>query len=626
MTPERAHAGALTLDLASDRYRDALLGCWMGKNAGGTLGAPLEDLYTTLEPHAIDWYPELREGGIPNDDLEMQLVWLLALEALGPGLTARDLADYWLDHIGYNWDEYGLAKANLKRGLVPPFSGSFDNWFADCMGSPIRSEVWACVAPGQPRLAARLALQDAIVDHAGGEGVHGEVFNAALESAAFVVDDRAALLDIANSYIPADSASARIVGVVRAAHTQGLTWQEARRAVLDAVPQHVAQYSPANLGFQVIGLLYGRDFGDAMCITVNCGLDTDSSGAAIGAYWGILAGESNLPERWIAPLGRGIATNEDWGGVRHLTTGAHRIPDDLDELANRLTAAALRTLSHHGVLIDGTSFTTTHDALFADPGFAADVDRAMTRAPWPLGPLHADVALPDGPSFTPGGELRVTLHLSNPRRTPVSGEIRLEAPAGWTEFSAEVALDPGEEHSLAWVVVAPDSAADRVSLQVRFTSPGRSGTPATIPVQLVPARRYLLRDASGTTETVWGHGDRLPTRIGQGSVRLTHTVVSSVPRPAWLVVDVDRGVTVLADGHQVLHREAPPHLRPSLHGPDGAGVSINLAAGPTTIDLHVDAGEGTEPLHGYLRLSSDDDMHHSYWDLDRSSPTPGDTP
>ncbi len=33
--------------------------CWMGKNAGGTLGAPVEG---QPGPHNFDWYPKLSGG------------------------------------------------------------------------------------------------------------------------------------------------------------------------------------------------------------------------------------------------------------------------------------------------------------------------------------------------------------------------------------------------------------------------------------------------------------------------------------------------------------------------------------------------------------------------------------
>ena len=143
--------------LSWNDYYDKVYACWLGKNCGGTLGTPLERMYGSEEMFDVWWYPQLQEGGMPNDDLEIQLIWLKALEELGPDITARDLAEYWLDCIQYNFDEYGLHKTNLRLGLLPPISGYYNNWFKNCMGCPIRSEIWACIAPGRPDLAAKYA-------------------------------------------------------------------------------------------------------------------------------------------------------------------------------------------------------------------------------------------------------------------------------------------------------------------------------------------------------------------------------------------------------------------------------------------------------------------------------------
>src|SRR3546814_18485135 len=58
-----------------------------------------------------------------------------------------------------------------------------NDWKHSC-GAFIRSEIWACIAPGLPDVAVRYAIEDAIVDHGDGEGTWGEVFFAAAESAA----------------------------------------------------------------------------------------------------------------------------------------------------------------------------------------------------------------------------------------------------------------------------------------------------------------------------------------------------------------------------------------------------------------------------------------------------------
>ncbi len=171
--------------LAIDEYRDRVLGCWAGKNIGGTLGAPFEGRKQTLQ---LSFFEPVPSEPLPNDDLDLQIVWLRMLEDIGIRRpTLSDFARHWLRYLS-DWppDEYGFCLRNLDRGLRPPISGVFQNRDIDCMGAPIRGEIWACMAPADPQRAAALASRDAMLDHAGGEGVNGEMFWAAVQSAAFV--------------------------------------------------------------------------------------------------------------------------------------------------------------------------------------------------------------------------------------------------------------------------------------------------------------------------------------------------------------------------------------------------------------------------------------------------------
>ena len=193
-------------------YGDKALGCWTGKNIGGTLGAPFEG---RREMQDVTFYTQDLHGKPePNDDLDLQLVWLQAIEEQGiQALNERILGEYWISSITAPWNEYGVGKANIKVGLTPPLSGSCNNeQWKYSNGAWIRAEIWACLFPGNPDLAIRGAYMDACVDHCG-EGVYAEMFVAALESAAFVVDDMDELIKIGLSKIPADSLVARSVKV-----------------------------------------------------------------------------------------------------------------------------------------------------------------------------------------------------------------------------------------------------------------------------------------------------------------------------------------------------------------------------------------------------------------------------
>jgi ADP-ribosylglycohydrolase len=483
----------VTIDLESAAFRDKVYGCWMGKNCGGTLGAPLEEVWGKQELFDVWWYPQLQEGGIPNDDLEMQLIWLKALEEVGPHITAIDLAQYWLDHIGYNWDEYGLSKTNLHLGLLPPISGAYNNWFKDCMGSPIRSEIWACVAPGVPSIAARLAYADAICDHASGEGVFGSLFNAAVESAAFVVSDREQLIEIGLSYIPSWSKTAKAIEAARTAYVENKSWQEAREYVLQVTPSPIAQYAPINLGFQIIGWLYGEDFGDALCKAVNCGYDTDCTGATLGSYLGILAGRHALPEKWTAPLGDSIATNESWGGIRHASDGSNPVPTNLTALTDRVCAMAKRVLSAYDLLQKGTLLDVDVEHLMAGPEIRALWRMSPFSVSYRHGTIGVGIDYGETPTCQPETQRMLQTTLINTHEDEIRVDTCLHMPFNWQDKpqSSQVVLAAHTRQTLTWSINIPPARFIESSNTLLFSvqAQGYPAQPA-IPVVLVGTRKY----------------------------------------------------------------------------------------------------------------------------------------
>ena len=129
------------MKLSISTYRDKVLGCWRGKNIGGTLGAPFEGFRQTNEDVTF-YVQDLSKGPPPNDDLDLQLVWLAAVERYGVWhLNERTLGEYWLSYILGHMSEYGVCQANIRNGLIPPLSGSCNNErYKDSNGAWIRSE------------------------------------------------------------------------------------------------------------------------------------------------------------------------------------------------------------------------------------------------------------------------------------------------------------------------------------------------------------------------------------------------------------------------------------------------------------------------------------------------------
>ena len=341
------------MKLLFSEYKKKVYGCYTGKNIGGVLGAPFEGL---RQINNVEYYTQdLTQGPPPNDDLDLQLVWLNAVEKYGKFISANILGEYWLTYILPDWAEYGYCKNNLRAGLVPPLSGSVENPFGQSNGCFIRSEIWACLAPGRPEIATRYAYEDGIVDHYG-EGVYAEIFFAAVESAAFVESDKYKLIDIGLSYIPENSMIARIVNLVIDDYKSGKTWQDTRMDILKVSPgtfgvqrQRLSEIpddgislenpgfdAPANLGITVLSWIFGEDdFAKTLCIAVNCGEDADCTAATIGAILGIIGGVDSIPENWRSPIGEQINSfciNELNGGLD--------IPRNVEQLTDRILMLA----------------------------------------------------------------------------------------------------------------------------------------------------------------------------------------------------------------------------------------------------------------------------------------------
>ncbi len=438
-----------------ETYRTKVLGCWLGKNIGGTLGEPFE---WKRQVNDVSFYTRDLDGEpMPNDDLDIQLLWLIALEEQGVDLDAHMLAEYWALYVTPHWSEYGTAKVNMRSGLVPPLAGSFNNAYKDSCGAFIRSEIWACIAPACPKIAARYAYEDGILDHGNGEGTYGAVFCAALESAAFVVQDVDRLVDIGLSYIPDDCGIARAVRDVVKWYREGKSWLQARDDLLthyrgcaahgnpDSVSERDMEKgfftgqmgwdAPSNVAIVVLGLLYGEGgFGKTVCTAVNCGEDTDCTGATVGALYGIIHGADAIPERWVAPIGRSIKTvTLNLGDLGHFGS---RVPGDVDDLTRRTERMALQVLARNGdpvVLAESVSDDGDLDA--ADLMAGPEREHLFRN---PNGPIFRsrffEVAVDYGaaPTVVSGQTKTIRFTITNIYKPQTNLHLRWYVPEGWT--------------------------------------------------------------------------------------------------------------------------------------------------------------------------------------------------
>jgi len=475
-------------------YMDKAAGCWMGKNIGGTLGGPYEGQQAMQD---VSFYPESIQGkALPNDDLDLQLVWLRAMEDVGVvNVNERVLGEYWLNRIVGPWNEYGVCKANLRAGFTPPLSGACNNerWYAS-NGAWIRSEIWACVFPGAPDEAAMYAYYDACCDHYG-DGIYAELFTAALESAAFVENNVDRLIDIALKRIPADCRVARSIQIVRDGFAAGKDYREVRNEVVKGSEDLGWFQAPANVAFTVIAILYGRgDFGKTVCIATNCGDDTDCTAGTAGAVLGIMLGRSGIPQKWVDPIGDGIVT----GSITNYVND--RFPDTIQKLTERVKVLAQEAQMFFPAI---PSFTDGKTAVSPELQKALDDGSKMQNRVWNRDPYCLTQDLPcgrilcfykNGPYAETGKKLTLSFAYI-PKTHEQTVSLKLELPEGWSAApaagcvllgrweminKAEIELTPGTLPDGMTYLKAEIACADRL---VRY--------PVCFPLQSGPCRAFV---------------------------------------------------------------------------------------------------------------------------------------
>lgn len=422
--------------LGQKEYRDKVHACWLGKNIGGTMGAPYE---CTREYLSVTGFASTAPKVVPNDDLDLQLIWLQALEFSGiKNLTAQTIGEYWLAFITPHWSEYGIAKSNMCKGLPPSVAGDYANVWKHSNGAWIRTEIWATLAPAAPAVATMYALEDAKVDHGSGEGTIAAVFVAALESSAFVISDVHELIRLALGYIPQDSRVAKTVRFAEQCFDDGTPLREARDTII-AMNADIGDgwfQAPSNIGFVILGLLYGGgDFKKSVLSAINCGDDTDCTGATIGAIMGILGGMKSIPKDWRAHVGDTIVTGSINLGVSWIPITSCK---QLSERIFRLAPAMLAENNAKVRICSGKTRIFAKEVEWLEDTDFIDIWKTMQPYTFcmPFAFFSAQVRYCDGPVLLPNGTACIMLKLYNNVKAygnqPYDLQVRVLLPKGVT--------------------------------------------------------------------------------------------------------------------------------------------------------------------------------------------------
>ena len=331
---ERPPAVELEAAFSAERLYDRIYGGWLGRCAGCTLGRPLEFMapFEAVEAflrrgnaYPLDGYvpeilphpefyahaPEMARflrGNVRHaprdDDLDYTILNLLILEKYGLDFTSEQVAQTWLEYLGFAmvYTAERVAYANLVNQYGPPDTAVHRNPFREFIGAQIRADAFGYTAPGLPDLAAARAWRDARISHVK-NGIYGEMMVAAMVAAAFVAPDVETIVEAGLSVIPARSRMAVAVREVVQRVRQCETWQE----VATAIARDFEGYDPVhvlpNACIVALALLWGRgDFERSITTAAMCGLDADCNAATVGSIVGVFRGASALPGKWIDPL------------------------------------------------------------------------------------------------------------------------------------------------------------------------------------------------------------------------------------------------------------------------------------------------------------------------------------
>lgn len=273
---------------------DKIHGCWYGKCLGGAAGAPVEGLKELIH---IDDFTKIYNPDIPNDDLDLQLLWLDVLEKKGTIISSDDLAQAWEKKCSYVMSEYGYFIKNYLRGVRAPYSGIINNsFFKEGMGCPIRAEIWGMISVGNPQLASQYAYMDATLDHAD-NSVYAEQMLAVMCSEAFFESDTKKLLIKGMESIPKSSKLYKCAQLVLNEYVKDTPYIDVRTKILNKFGHPDFTNSIQNLGFSFIGLLYGEsDMRKTINVTLKCGYDVDCTCGCAASIVGIINGYNKLGE------------------------------------------------------------------------------------------------------------------------------------------------------------------------------------------------------------------------------------------------------------------------------------------------------------------------------------------
>lgn len=331
--------------LSEKVIQDKIRGAWLGQMIGVSYGFPTEfyaryiwQLFPQL--HQIDgvpqsiyrayeggpipmatlpvWTPEMINGGYTQDDLYVEVPFMVAMrdhgvkagwEVLGREFAASQFPLY---HANL------AARDNLRAGIPAPLSGHpAHNGHADDIDWQIESDFIGMMTLGQPRAAADIAFRAGHLMNYG-DGVYGGVFVATMISTAFTAPSLDAIVRAGIESVPAGSRYREVLDQTFASWKRGDSFDLNLAALYqrwgtdDRCIEWAGAADPLNIdaklngAFILLGLLYGKgDLHQSIRYATACGQDSDCNPSNVGSVLGAFLGRDALASDrtdWLSRL------------------------------------------------------------------------------------------------------------------------------------------------------------------------------------------------------------------------------------------------------------------------------------------------------------------------------------
>jgi len=265
---------------------------------------PIDYWENVMFPHAKNFYgaygyqymkSNMRSVPIDDDVIYTELS-LLIMEECGCDFTTEDVGKIWKKYLPLACTAEEIAINNLNNGVPVDKVGITDNPYRQWIGAAIRSDGLAYAAAGMPEKAARMAYHDAFLSHRR-NGIYGEMFLAAAQSAAFAVESPVEAVEIALTEIPKNCNLHKDIEWALKVGKNVKDHKDARKLVDERFGGMHIVHTNNNLCLIVFGLMIGeKDIVKGLSETVAMGLDSDCTSASAGSIFGAIIGKKNIPE------------------------------------------------------------------------------------------------------------------------------------------------------------------------------------------------------------------------------------------------------------------------------------------------------------------------------------------